>query len=149
MTSVEKDSGDRVVKGRGGAKTERSRGTFDAVQQPSSSEQVNAAKSIEGWIIFVTNVHEEAQEDDLHELFSEFGEIKNLHLNLDRRTCFVKGYALIEYGSFSDARKAVAEMNGMEFMDQVLSVDWAFMKGPIGDADHGGNKVAAKKRPRS
>merc|ERR1740138_985442 len=118
----------RKIKGRGGDDDDRYAGKAGQFESLPHDGDEGPARSIEGWVLTVSGIHEEAQEDDVFEAFAEFGDIKNLHLNLDRRTGFVKGYAFIEYESKQEAESAIRGMDGQALLDSKLSVHWAFGK---------------------
>ncbi|CAD7957863.1 unnamed protein product [Amoebophrya sp. A120] len=93
----------------------------------------DACKSIEGWVIVISGIHEETQEEDLYERFSDFGSIKNIHLNLDRKTGYVKGYCFLEYQEKEEAMEAIKNAHGDKLLGATMTVSWAFQKKDTGD----------------
>ncbi|KAK1933432.1 RNA recognition motif domain containing protein [Babesia divergens] len=90
-------------------------------------------KSMEGWALIVTGVHEEAQEEDIRDNFDSFGQITNIHLNLDRRSGYAKGYAFVEYKEEEEARSAIEKMDGNKLLGREIAVSWAFKPNPKDD----------------
>ena len=87
-------------------------------------------KSIEGWVLFVTSVHEEAQEEDLLDWFGGYGEVKRVKMMFDRLTGHGKGYALVEFDKQEEAQNAINGLAGTHVMGRTLGVSWAFVKPP-------------------
>ncbi|CEG50200.1 rna-binding protein 8a-like [Plasmopara halstedii] len=124
----------RTIKGRGtgtaamdAARYPAETGVFDKLKPSASTrDHSTALRSVEGWLLFVTGVHEEAQEEDVMDVFGEDAQVKDLHLNLDRRSGFVKGYALVEFEHFKDAKAAMERMDGAKILGSTIHVDWAF-----------------------
>ncbi|MEW6052580.1 MAG: RNA-binding protein [Nitrospirota bacterium] len=72
--------------------------------------------------MYVGNIPYNATEDDLRELFSEYGEIESLKIMKDQFTDRSKGFGFIEMVNEEDAKKAMATLNGKNFKGKSLTV---------------------------
>src|SRR4030042_2716433 len=72
--------------------------------------------------MYVGNIPYNATEQDLRDLFSEYGEIESLKIMKDNFTERSKGFGFIEMVNENDAKKAIATLNGKDFMGKSLTV---------------------------
>ena len=75
--------------------------------------------------IYVGNLSYEVNQEDLNEVFAEYGTVKRVHIPTDRETGRVRGFAFVEMSSESDEEKAIEALDGAEWMSRQLKVNKA------------------------
>ncbi|GAB4354058.1 MAG: RNA recognition motif domain-containing protein [Methylohalobius sp. ZOD2] len=71
--------------------------------------------------LFVGNIAPQATENDIKELFSEYGTVRKLELPRDIFTGKCRGFAFVDMEGH-EARAAKAALDGKTFMDSHLKV---------------------------
>ena len=75
--------------------------------------------------LYVGNLSYKVTEDDLKDLFGEFGTIIEVSVITDRETGRPRGFAFVEMDSDDDATKAVNSLNGKTVQDREIVVNEA------------------------
>lgn len=87
--------------------------------------------------IYVGNLSYQASEQDLTNLFSEYGEVKSVKLITDKFTGRSKGFAFVEMADEAAASQAIDALDKTEFQTRTLTVNKAQPK-TEGDRPRGG-----------
>ena len=75
--------------------------------------------------IYVGNLSYEVRQEDLSEVFAEYGTVKRVHLPTDRESGRVRGFAFVEMESEAEEEKAISALDGAEWMERELKVNKA------------------------
>jgi len=79
--------------------------------------------------IYVGNLPYKATEEDLKEVFSEYGSIKRVSIPADRETGRVRGFAFVEMAEDGQEDAAITALDGAEWMGRQLRLNKAKPKG--------------------
>lgn len=73
--------------------------------------------------IYVGNLTNEVTQDDLTQLFKEYGTVKSVYLPKDKESDQLRGFAFVEMGDGTEESAAIETLNGSEFMGQNIKVN--------------------------
>ena len=88
--------------------------------------------------IYVGNLSFQAEQEDLLDLFGQYGEVKQCSLPLDRETGRKRGFAFVEMSNDADEQKAIDDLQDVEWMGRMIRVNKATPREGGGGAGGGG-----------
>jgi RNA recognition motif-containing protein len=75
--------------------------------------------------IYVGNLSYDVTQDDLNQVFAEYGAVKRVQLPTDRETGRLRGFAFVEMGTEAEEAAAIEALDGAEWMGRDLKVNKA------------------------
>ncbi|MGD1867239.1 MAG: RNA recognition motif domain-containing protein [Phormidesmis sp.] len=75
--------------------------------------------------IYVGNLSFDATQDDINQVFAEYGTVKSVKVPTDRETGRVRGFAFVEMSADSEEEAAISALDGAEWMGRTLKVNKA------------------------
>lgn len=75
--------------------------------------------------VYIGNLSYDVTEDDLREVFTEYGTVKKITIPKDRETGRVRGFGFVEMETEAEESTAIETLNGAEWMGRDLKVSKA------------------------
>ncbi|MDJ0680679.1 MAG: RNA-binding protein [Xenococcaceae cyanobacterium MO_167.B52] len=75
--------------------------------------------------IYVGNLDYGLEQDDLVEVFAEYGNVKRVYVPTDKETGRKRGFAFVELGTEEEESAAIDALDGAEWMGRTLKVNQA------------------------
>lgn len=75
--------------------------------------------------IFVGNLNFNTGEDELRQMFEQFGQVDRVSIMTDRDTGRSRGFGFVEMTNAEDGEKAIAALNGTQLGGRTLNVNEA------------------------
>ncbi|MCP9849013.1 RNA-binding protein [Cyanobium sp. Morenito 9A2] len=88
--------------------------------------------------IYVGNLSFQAEQEDLLDLFGQYGEVRQCSLPLDRETGRKRGFAFVELASDAEEQKAIDDLQDVEWMGRMIRVNKATPRERTGGGGGGG-----------
>ncbi len=75
--------------------------------------------------IYVGNLNFKVKENDLKEIFEEYGEVSSAKIITDKYSGKSRGFGFVTMDDDEDANKAISELNGASFEEREMVVNEA------------------------
>ena len=75
--------------------------------------------------IYVGNLSFSVDNNQLTDLFSDFGTVDSANVIMDRDTGRSKGFAFVEMSAESEAQAAISKLNGQDFGGRAMNISEA------------------------